>query len=170
MTNLVPQLSGSVTTNLGEDDLTSVSLIDKTGWPSGVKGFKIMFWDVNQNGSTQGFTLRTRTSALVTSGYKSWSIEQPVSGGTSVITTSTIRWDVQGISGSSLSHGYFECMLLDSSTFDWGVNGQFYDANDDSIMNIHGWVNMFSEIEGFRVQSAPGSLYTSGKMSSQYWT
>lgn len=159
----------SLITNGGEFDMTAASTFD-LGMAVTAQAFKFCFRDVNQNGSTQGFTLRFNAGSLVTSGYDSVCVQQPVDGGTTVVNTSTIRFDVQGISGLGLSRGYIEGRLADPTTDVWNVNGQFYDDFDDTTMTLWGNIDLGQNASGFRLQSAPASNYAAGFFSYQYWT
>ena len=171
MSYLDPQAAGgSVITDLAEVDMTAASTFDENGWPADIKGFKIAFWDVNQNGSTQGFTLRLRDSSLAVAGYDSVAVERVTAGGTGTITTSAIRFDVQGIAGLGISRGFFEGILLDAATNRWYVNGKFYDDFDDSVIDVLGHLDLGGALEGYRIQSAPASNYTAGFHATQYWT
>jgi hypothetical protein len=160
---------GSNITNLGVEDLTGINTIDYNGWPAGVQGFRVDYWDVDMNGSAQDPTLRLYDSGLVIAGYNNFCCESEQAAFNRIITTATIHARMDGCGGLGLFHGFFAGQLVDDVANHWRIDGRFYDDFDDSVMQILCDVGINQALDGLRLQTANVSNMTSGFLNVKYW-
>lgn len=158
---------GSNTTNLGETDMTSANTFDETGWPDDIEWFEINFWDVDMPNSAADITLRLRDTGLVTTGYDSHDVHIS-SAGTRTHTSTTIRFAVNGFSGTGIVRGHMHGRRLSSVTDRWAVHGTFLDEDNDETVHFHGNVDLGSDLDGIRIQSANVGNFTAGFFSISY--
>ncbi len=135
-----------------------------------IRGFRMDFWDFNMNSSAQGFTIRFNAGGLISSCYDSVSVERLTGGGTGTIFTSTTDMEINGIGGLGIARGWWEGFLMDESTNEWFVNGEFYDDQDDSVFDHWGHIDLANRVTGLRFNSANVSNYTAGFFGYQFWT
>ncbi len=164
---------GSNITNLGETSMASGNTFDNTGWPDNVEWFRVYFWDVNQGNSARDITLRLYDSALVTTGYDSHCVETDVGSATYVqptVSASTIQFALNSPDSTTLTRGYFHGQRLSSTTDRWAVTGHFYDETNDKVYKTWGEVDLGSDLDGLRIQSANVTNFTAGNFSIHYGT
>lgn len=149
-------------------DMTAASVFD-LGLIANCKGFRMNFWEVNQNGAAQGFALRFNAGGLISAGYDSVSIERVTGGGTGTIFSSTTDMEINGISGLGISRGWWEGHKAGDATDEWYVNGQFYDDNDDSVIDHHAHIDLAQAPSGLRLNSANVTNYTAGFFNLTSW-
>ena len=152
---------------LGETDVTGQNTFDFTGWPADVKGFRINFRDLRHANSDM--TVRLRDSGLVTTGYDSH-VTRVASGGARTFTTSTGDFEIDSGNFDYLLRGYIEGTLMDETADRWSIVGKIFDEDNNDTIHIYGEVDLGSDIEGLRLQSAAVTNFTSGFFSIQYWT
>lgn len=162
---------GSNITLINTTDMTSGNTFDNTGWPDDVMWFKISFWDVDIGNAAADLTIRLYqgSASLVTSGYDSHCIDI-ASGGTRGFTAATTHFRVNSGNASSLLRGYFYGSRASDSTDVWVIEGRFYDENNDDTFHVFGELDLTSDLDGIRVQSANVVNFDGGNFSIQYGT
>jgi len=158
---------GTNITNDGETDMAAASTFDDTTWPANVEWFTINFWAVNMSSSANDITLRLRDSGGIrTTGYDSDTMHDD--GTTRTFANDTAHFEIPGFDGLSIVRGVLRGTRTSSVTDNWAVEGHFMDLGNSEIVTLHGNIDLNSDCEGFRIQSANGSNFTAGTLSVQY--
>lgn len=159
-----------------EIDLAAIATFNVSPALPNFKGFKIWFWDFDLNSLSRSPSLRFYAPGLIQSSIHRIQ-RYDKQHGTSYtqsfdIFSNTQPWfNPSGPSAFALVYGYWEGMLLDESTNDWAVYGNFRDDFSSSLASteVFGQITLPDTATACRIQSGNGLNWDAGKASWATW-